>query len=349
MAYYTGTINSATPAVAYMDAIHPQMQSGGLTFVETYTSGTDVTNIYKSPAGSNSLGIDYFIFINRPSTTGAVSWSISELYDVSTHLASKYAPYGTPTTANADYSVAGTCLPSATTAGASLSKTGPDSGVFIPINTAYTYYLNVTPERVIFGFNNPVAVISTTMIGMGYIGIFEPLYDSIASIPTLGVVLLIPESNIHNAGNHQQATWFSRRAGATTRDYGVATTVSSTAISAAHVWLLSTFGTYSGLNFTAYGSLKFPDVGDSNAYSNSAKETRKVPVCHARAIPSFTVAGQSRSTGVLKDVIFNSTGSGLSGIGGDTLSVTNFAGTVLNYVKCGSPGTQNGMYWFPVQ
>jgi len=346
MAYYTGTINSATPAVAYMDAIHPQMQSGGLTFVETYTSGTDVTNIYKSPAGSNSLGIDYFIFINRPSTTGKVAWSISELYDVGTHLASKFAPYGLPTTANTDYSVAGTCLPSSTTSGASLNKTG--GSAFIPASTAYTYYLNVNFERVIFGFANPLGALVTNMMGMVYVGIYESMVDSIASLPTLCVVNLV----WHRTSVASSYLDYAANSGATTRDYGVTPTVSSTTINAGLAWLASTSTHYSGSGITQIGKLDYPSSSVNNrAYNGgSENETRKVCIGMQRGSywGGFDVSN-AMAIGVLKDVIWCNKGSGLSSIGGDTLAVTNFAGTVLNYVKPGAPYILTGIYWLPTQ
>ncbi len=344
MAYYTGTINSATPSVAYMDAIHPQMQSGGLTFVETYTSGTDVTNIYKSPGASNSLGIDYFIFINRQSTTGIVSWSVSELYDVSTHLASKYAPRGLVTTANSDYSVAGSVLPSATTTGASLSKTGGGGGM--AINTAHTYYLNVTPERSIFGFNNPTGALSS-IPGMMYVGVYEPMYDSIATLPTLCVLALVGTAN--SASSASSVSGYTQYHGAMTRDYGVATTVSASAIAPGFAFMASNYNySQSGNAYVCYGTLSYPSGQSALAYGGNATETLRLTLSSGRSNGSLAIAGGAY-IGLIKDVISNSRGSNLSSIGGDTLAVTNFAGTVLNYVKVGSQYTQQGLYWFPVQ
>ena len=342
MAYYTGTINSATPAVAYMDAIHPQMQSGGLTFVETYTSGTDVTNIYKSPAGSNSLGIDYFIFINRTSTTGVVSWSISELYDAGTHLASKYAPRGLVTTANSDYSVAGSVLPSATTTGASLSKTGGSGSM--TASTAHTYYLNVTPERSIFGFTNPTGSLQS-IPGMVYVGIYEPMYDSIATLPTLCVLTLVGTSNNNSSANN--TSWYTQYNGAMTRDYGVATTVSASTIAPGFAFMAANYNHVSGSDYYCFGILSYPG-GSAGAYSNGLPQTSRIALTSGRANNSLQI-NSSNYIGLVKDVISNSRGSGLSSIGGDTLSVTNFAGTVLNYVKVGTYITQHGLYWFPVQ
>jgi hypothetical protein len=347
MAYYTGTINSATPAVAYMDAIHPQMISGGLTFVETYTSGTDVTNIYKSPAGSNSLGIDYFIFINRPSTTGKVGWSISELYDVGTHLSSKFGPRGQVTSANADYSVVGTCLPSATTSGASLSKTGGFN--FLAASVAQTYYLNVNFERCIFGFSNPSGVLTSSCPGMMYVGIYEPMYDSVATLPTLCVLTLIPSNNNVETGN--TIAGITNYNGAMTRDYGVATTVSATAIGPDKAWgaYASIFNSNTINVSRSAGQLNYPASSSSTPYSNSSFETKRIPISGFRSLGASTQVSNTYAMGLLKDVILNGSGSGLSGIGGDTLSVTNFAGATLNYVKCGSFYAQEGLYWFPVQ
>lgn len=162
MAVYTsGTINSATPATALMTALDTHITANGWTFVETYTSGTNISNIYKSPGASNSFGTDFYVGLNRTSTTSDVALFLCELYDSSTHYARKYAPPGLNAIPDTDYTV--------------VDATGiyPDSASFQKAavitratSSLFTWYANVTVDRMIFGSSAGDLV---------YVGLFDTL------------------------------------------------------------------------------------------------------------------------------------------------------------------------------
>lgn len=335
MAYYTGTqAASATIASDFMTTFDTYLISGGFTFVETYTSGTDVTNVYKSPAGSNSLAMDWYLFVNRTATNATnVSFTPSEAYNSTTHLATKYAPYGVPTTANTtDYTVSDAgVLPSATTSGASLFRTAggnnPSGTGTINTTTAYTWYLNVTPDRVIFGKSTSAggSPASTT-----YVGICDPLVDNWnVVIATLTLV-----------GSTSQAGSINTF-GAMTRDYGIPATV-STATGAGYVWHCVNSSAYiNGLASYFWG----PSIGSSYndaIYGNGTPRPVRYLLFTARnyLIPIF----------LIKDVILHSDAALATTIaGGDTLALTNSTGT-YNYVRSDSYGLTSGLTtWIPKQ
>jgi hypothetical protein len=337
MAYYTGTqAASATIASDFMTTFDTYIISGGFTFVETYTSGTDVTNVYKSPAGSNSLSMDWYLFVNRISTSATyVSFGVAEAYNSSTHLATKYAPYGVPTTANtSDYTVSDAgVLPSATTSGACLFKLVSTGTGTINTTTIYTWYLNVTPDRVIFGKSTAAG---GSPYSMSYAGICDPLVDNWnVVIGTLTVV------NNSNTGSPSSTIY-----GAVTRDYGIPATV-STAYQAAYVWHIqvmqntstghpSFLSLYAGTN-----SYQYVD----SAYGGGYYRGNRIVAFGSRQ--ANTYAGVC----ILKDIIcVNGAALATTIAGGDTLSLTNSTGT-YNYVRTDSYGIAGlaTIAWLPKQ
>jgi hypothetical protein len=99
--YATTTINSAAPVVDVMTWMDTQMTSNGWTFVETWTSSTKVGNVYKSPAASNSVGVDFYVALYRSGTTSGLTFLLFEDWDAVNKKARKYAPVdGTARTVN---------------------------------------------------------------------------------------------------------------------------------------------------------------------------------------------------------------------------------------------------------
>ena len=93
MVYFSTTINSTEPARVLMETLDTQMVSGGWTFVETWISSTNTANIYKSPAASNSINLDYYIsFLRASNTATSVAVSIFEEWDPVNKFAKKFAP-----------------------------------------------------------------------------------------------------------------------------------------------------------------------------------------------------------------------------------------------------------------
>ena len=331
MAYYTGTqAASATIAADFMATFDPLLISGGFTFIETYTSGTDVTNVYKSPAASNSLALDWYLFVNRASTGGTtVGFGVSEAYNSTTHLATKYAPQGVPATCNvADYTVSDAgVLPSATTSGASLFKSQHTGVGLINTTTTYTYYLNVTPDRVIFGKSTAAGASAQSAT---YAGIMDPLIDGFNVVISTFSLVNIVSSTTSNS------SW-----GAMTRDYLLPATVSS-AVGQLYAWHCQAFNGASGGSSTYYGVPNSFQVTDQ-IYGAGAFRASRIPIFHSRANTYIPV-------GLVKDAITHyDTALATTTAGGDTLSITNSSGT-YNYVRSDSYALTTGQTtWIPKQ
>lgn len=167
--YATGTINSATPATDLMTALDTHITANGWTFVETYTNGTNISNVYKSPgtgAGANSWGTDFYVALGRTSTTSDVRLMLFETWDSTNKKAIKYAPAGSNTVpSGTDYTVndaTGLLLNSAT-----LSIT--NCVITVKSSSLFTWYANVNVDRMIFGSDG------STSSNMIYAGLFDLL------------------------------------------------------------------------------------------------------------------------------------------------------------------------------
>jgi hypothetical protein len=318
MVYYEPTYaSSATPAVDVMNDMQTKMVAGGWTFVETFTSGTDVTDVYKSPAASNSLAMDYFIYLNRTATTATVvTVGISEQYDSTGKKALKYATNVltslTPNPTDFTVNDTGVVLNGAS----ALNKITLFS---LALNTARAFSINITPERVM--------VTSQTLATAGtangaYVGIFDA--SSTAWTVCLGVVTFTMSSTSPSSG----ATW-----GAVTRAPNRPAGINLfQAFQSTYNWVQGIFrnGTASSPTFTdTYGGTVIGRLGMTT-------------------YPSYTDTGVPPA-GVFKDLIITTQG-GANTLGGDTLAVT-YGSTTLNYFSLGKSTTHGTVYscWFPKQ
>jgi hypothetical protein len=108
MPYTASTIGAtATCSKALMDAIHPLTTAGGFTYVEEWTSGSNVSRIYKSPAASNVQNADWYLIVCRISDSDPkVNFAVAEEYNVGSHLVTKYmAAASSPYTPTAQYHI----------------------------------------------------------------------------------------------------------------------------------------------------------------------------------------------------------------------------------------------------
>lgn len=155
----TGTITSATPSVDLMTALDTQFTTNGWTFIETFTSSTNVTNIYKSPGTSNSFGTDFFVGMNRTSTTSSVAFMLFEIWDATGKKCRKYAPNGSNTAPDTDYSIVDAT---------GLAPNAMNVKATIPVatSTTFTWWSSITADRAMF-----TSSVSTT--SGGYVGLFD--------------------------------------------------------------------------------------------------------------------------------------------------------------------------------
>jgi hypothetical protein len=173
MAFYSTTINSATPAVDLMTWVDTNVLANSWTAVETWTSSTKVANVYKSPAGSNTVGVDFFLVVYRSATTTTtVSFRLCEAYDLANHKLQKYVPNsGAGITVNAtDNTVtdATGVLPD--------SSTGFGVAIETPLSTSRTYLLDVDVNRMILG----VSLTASTSNTFVYAGVADSMLTTAA-------------------------------------------------------------------------------------------------------------------------------------------------------------------------
>lgn len=145
MAYGTGNMTSAQPAVDLMVAYDTTILAAGYTFVEQWVSSTIVANVYKSPAASNSFGQDWYLATYRTATTSSVSLTVFESWDATNKRAIRYVP----STSN--------LTPAATTyavndaSGLLLSGAITRPSVGVNTSTIYYWYIHANMDRVVAG------------------------------------------------------------------------------------------------------------------------------------------------------------------------------------------------------
>lgn len=314
MAYYEQAYNTATPALDIMTSLQTWMPANGYTFVETYTSGTNISDVYKSPGTSNSFGTDFYIAFNRTSTTATiVPVMIFEQWDAVNKKAIKYAPQtgGTTMTPASDGSVndSGVLL-SVTTSGASLYKSTP---IFAPVSTATTLYININIDRILWGSG-------TDYLYNGYAG----LYDSFNNANPFPLVV---------------ATWaYHASAYGTYTQYGSVTR---------EPWISSS-GANWGVDCFSYQAVYsiYPYFGNQPGVNprTSLQSSAAFYFGSTKYSQGYSAGAQM---GLFKDLIWNPQGT-LNMLGGDTLAITVGA-TTYNYVKPAMYTTYKVYGWIPKQ
>lgn len=151
----TGDTNSADTLAGFIDT---ELLAAGFDFVETVDSGTTRVKVYKSPAASNMENTDWYLYVRWITSSSTVLYlSVSEAWNTSTKLASRYVPFhpypgstGLTTgpavdTAN-DYTFNGTANP----ASSSLTATGGMLWLAAQCDTTATQYqISSSLDRVV--------------------------------------------------------------------------------------------------------------------------------------------------------------------------------------------------------
>jgi hypothetical protein len=317
MAYYETTYaSSATPAVDVMNDMQTKLPANGWTFVETFTSGTDVTDVYKSPAAGNSLGVDYFIYLNRTATTATfVSVGISEQYDSTGKKALKYNTNVTTalTPNQTDYTVNDT--------GVVLNGASALNKIVLfqlALNTARTFNINITPDRVI------VCSVSLGSVNGGYVGVFDHQYLHPAWAVPLGMNTFTGSTNFLNTASPVY--------GGTTRDPNVSTATAY--CFRAGLYTSSSLGVGTNPFNGGYGAV------------TSLDQYGTIPIMR---VGIATRADYAFNRLIMKDIISTGQG-GANYAGGDTLAVT-YGSTTLNYVSIPKSTYLSSSYtmWMPKQ
>jgi hypothetical protein len=269
------------------------MQAGGYTLVETRVEGTYTFDVYKSPSGSNAIAADWYLAIGH-ATSGATSlhMRLFEIYDSSTHKARKYAPAAT-STPDTDGSVndgTGVLLDSAT-----LFQHNSGGGATAVVSI--TYYFNITIDRVLFATN-------AATNNVFYYGSYDRLLSSTDDPMPLAMCALyfVNTAQItYGAGTREL-----KNIGAQTYNFFVQTGYGS---SAAVAW-----NTNINMNVFAPGDKWTAD----SVYSSGAYPVGR-PIVHPSRGYIYT------NRGVCKPGLYIA--GGVTGIAGDTMTVTKADGT----------------------
>lgn len=207
--YASTTINSATPAVDLMSWLGTQLTDNGWEFVETWTSGTKVANVYKSSSVSNSVSSDFYVATYRAATDStSVIVLLFEDWDAVNKKAKKYAPVSG---AGITVDVADNTVTDAV--GVLLDSATLQRQVSIPVRVSIstTYVSDITINRIIVA---PTNYLPNDVSVVVYAGVFNSVLQT--SADPVPLVLL-------NFRGHF-STYQSKNYGSSTREPGAPTT-----------------------------------------------------------------------------------------------------------------------------
>ena len=171
MAFSTGTItSSATPTVDLIALVETMLTAhAAWTFVEEYTSGSNVSRVWKNEGALNGFGQDFYIILWRSTTTSTTTLYLlaAEDYNSTTHLCIRAcAQPGTTFTPEATYNSA------IGATGQVFSNTTWNTVCALTTSTAaFEYLIRVT--------NNSLLIKSSSGSAYGVgAGLFTPFFPS---------------------------------------------------------------------------------------------------------------------------------------------------------------------------
>lgn len=174
MTFISGSISSADPGPALYAEIETAALAAGFTFVKTVTIGARTHKILKSPAASNSQGLDWYLDIGFPTTGDGsrLSFTPFEDFDSSTNKGIRGPVYGYGSTIESTYfsryGATGYELETNWSAGAA-------GEMYMALSTSsFAYWISVTTDRII-------SMLSTAPTFMQYAGFYEPTPEHVAA------------------------------------------------------------------------------------------------------------------------------------------------------------------------
>lgn len=199
MTYTTGSLTSANPAADLYTALASALTTAGFTLVDTVVISTRTHKVWKSAAGSNAHGLDWYLDVAYTTTGAGGMWlGAFEYYDPATHLGYR-GPYNDFNGAAGDaiyyarYGASGSALETNWT-------TITNSICRIPTQTtAFAYWISVTPDRVI-------AMSSVSPTHVFYCGFFDMYTPWANKIGGLAYPLITCTVNTINTSQGQHNT-----------------------------------------------------------------------------------------------------------------------------------------------
>ena len=184
MPFTSGTQGAdANCAQTFMATLDTALLAAGYVFVEEVGTG-DVARVYRSPAGLNVSGYDWFLFVRRTAANSTtVSFTISEQYNSSTHLVFYYATSLTGRIPVADGSFSDPAGKSPVAASTFKYRT-------ITVSTSsFAYYISATPNRLAVG----TRVVTSNYAA--YAGLMDDWYQTPLTYPPVVVCAMETETS----------------------------------------------------------------------------------------------------------------------------------------------------------
>lgn len=172
MAYITGTISSANPALDLYTAIAAALTTAGYTQVDTVVISTRTHQIWKSAAANNTTGKDWYVDLVYAPSGGTTFRTIPmEFYDPATDLAYRMVHGGSSagsvieSTYWSRYGATGATLESASWTFSAAQTTGTTMTL---TTGSFGYWVSVTGDRIIIMHSQAPTL-------LGFAGFYEPL------------------------------------------------------------------------------------------------------------------------------------------------------------------------------
>lgn len=164
MTYLADSVNDANPGPAIYAKLEVALLAAGFTLVDTVVIATRTHKIFKSPAGSNAHGADWYLDVHY-TTTGAATlrFTVFEDYNPTTDTGYRGTFIGGGTTVDATtysrYGAAGSALET--------NWSTSIASVSLAVSTTVGFWFSATPDRVIL---MTTAAVSSLL----YAGLYDP-------------------------------------------------------------------------------------------------------------------------------------------------------------------------------
>lgn len=168
----------------FMETIlHPALLTAGFTYVEERTQSTATARVYKSAAGSNYFGQDWYLIVYRGADTSTPAFGVCEVYDSANHVCKNYAPKVTNLTPTAQFAV------NDATGKAPTDTANVKLDVSLTLSsTGYQWWMSLTLDRVVIAGRY-----SSADTGV-YVGLYDDLQATAISPFPLVVTTLTANS-----------------------------------------------------------------------------------------------------------------------------------------------------------
>jgi len=333
MTYIASSLTSANPAADLYTAMATALSTAGFTLVDTVVISTRTHKVWKSAAGSNAQGLDWYLDVAYTTTgNGSVWLGAFEDYNATTHVGTR-GPYNNGNDTNNPESTFYSRF-GATTSALETSWTHISNNVSqIQVQTsAFAYWISITTDRVIA----MTSVAPTSVMYCGFFEMYTPWANKIGALayPLVSCTVNSPNSRTGAqwdvAGGHSVSVnlltpptlpSFATPVALTRRPPVALTNGNSSAgWNAGRTYIASNDGSATNADTGAnYASpIGYVDVATPSAYFDSARGARIA--LNATWVNSNASDGSNVCIGLLSDIaVF----AGSAVTRGDTITISS--------------------------